>query len=157
MKGRWGVFTDILSPTVHIFCLPTWTANTSIPPNTAQSSTEIYSVGYVQNRGKQQRQTGKRNSMRALIVSCMPVWLPQSGEMKHGEDFVRLVPPKASEARTLPSIKHGTFTKYAVLHRQGPPLRASSTQQLFVLQLLSSAILGRRWIIHVMYLRQIYH
>lgn len=67
-----------------------------------------------------------------------------SAEMNHGEDFVRLMPPKASEARTSASIKHGTFTKYAVLHRQGPPLRASSTQQLFVLQLLSSAILSER-------------
>lgn len=67
--------------------------------------------------------------MRALIISCMPVRLPRSGEMKHGEDFVMFVPPKASEAGKFASIKHGTFTKYAVLHRQGPPLRASSTQQ----------------------------
>lgn len=59
--------------------------------------------------------------MRALIVSYKPVFLPHNGEMKHGEDFVRLVPPKASEAMMLASIKHGTFTKYAVLQRQGPP------------------------------------
>lgn len=70
--------------------------------------------------------------------------VPHSAEMNHGEDFVRLVPPKASKARTSASIKHGTFTKYAVLHRQEPPLRASPTQRLFVLQLLSSAILSKR-------------
>lgn len=27
------------------------------------------------------------------------------------------------------SIKHDSLTKYAALHQQGPPLRASSTQQ----------------------------
>lgn len=49
--------------------------------------------------------------------------------MKHGGDFVRLLPSEASEVRTFALIIYGTFTKYAVLHRQGPPLRASSTLQ----------------------------
>lgn len=160
MGGRLGVFTDILPTTVTIFSLLAWTANSSVPQNTTQRKTKVYSAGYVQCRGKPQSQTGKWDSKKALIVSYMPVRLHHSDEIWHGKDLIRLVPPTASEARTFASIKHSTFTNYAVLHRQGPQSFPSCVfifSKLFVLQLPSSAILCRRWIIHVMYLRQIHH
>lgn len=53
------------------------------------------------NSGSVANNRGRCKSPTVPIVSRMPVRLPGSGEMKHGGDFVRLVPPEASNARTL--------------------------------------------------------
>lgn len=86
LRGRWGAFTHILSSSVHL-CLPAWT--------------EFHQVWLCRFGGKQLGRGGKWKSSTVSIVSCMPVWLPGSGEVKHGGDFVRLVPPEASGARKL--------------------------------------------------------
>lgn len=87
LKGRWGASAHILSSSLHL-CLP--------------ARTEFCQMWLCRFGGKQQRQgQGKWKSSTVPIASCMPEWLPGSGEMKHGGDFVRLVPPEASEARTL--------------------------------------------------------
>lgn len=89
------------------------------PPRARREAKQKYTLWLLWQTTK--RQTGKQLELRWL-VSCTPAPLPRRGETKHGEDFVRLVPPEASEAGTRASIKHVTSTKYAVLHRRGPHL-----------------------------------
>lgn len=110
---------------VNLLCSPEQTAKT---PQTSTPQTEQKFTFWVLCSTEENNRS-KWDSRGALIYFCNPVWRPHTDQTKHGKDFIRLVPTKASEVRAFASIKHVSLTKYAVLHQQGPPLRASSTQQ----------------------------